>query len=90
MKDQFGVERGIGANTMGYPAFCNNDPPKDGNLMRDPYDGLPYYCAACGERMSDSVECGSPYCCMETKQAAEARQRRRRPMTTDKPLAEQG
>jgi len=49
---------------------------------RDPFDGQPYYCAVCGEPMNTSAECDSMECFPEAKATAEARQRRRRPLTT--------
>lgn len=51
-------------------------------MTRDPYDGKPYYCAACGDPMDVSAKCDSLECFPETRVAAENRQRRRRPQTT--------
>jgi hypothetical protein len=58
-------------------------------LDRDPYDGEPYYCSVCGAGLAELIACEEVECALETKAAAEARQRRRRPMTTAKPLGEQ-
>lgn len=55
---------------------------------RDKFDGLPYYCGLCGADPDEMANCHvadlADPCRLETKQAAEARQRRRRPMTTSK------
>lgn len=48
--------------------------------MSDPYDGKPYYCTTCGERYSP-FRCGQG-CQEETKETAQSRARRRRPMTS--------
>jgi hypothetical protein len=46
---------------------------------------MPYYCALCGLGFGEVMACEEADCCLETKQVAEARARRRRPMTTAKP-----
>jgi hypothetical protein len=59
-------------------------------MTRNQFDGLPYYCSTCGDPYPDAPCDESPALCkLETAGAAEARQRRRRPMTTAKPLGEQ-
>jgi hypothetical protein len=51
-------------------------------MNRDPYDGLPYYCALCGLGISEVISCDESECCLESKATAKARQLRRRPQTT--------
>jgi hypothetical protein len=48
---------------------------------RNPYDGLPYYCAACGAPLSEFNACEDD-CRLESKEVAEARMLRRRPVSS--------
>jgi hypothetical protein len=60
-------------------------------MSRSPFDGRPYYCGTCGADPDEQALCreplrsGGPNCRLETVHVAEARARRRRPMTTAKP-----
>ena len=50
--------------------------------MRTPYDGKPFYCTACGEEWTSA--CPSlPACKLESAEAAQLRQQRKRPKTSD-------
>ena len=49
------------------------------------FDGLPYYCAVCGVGIEEYHACDETECRIEAKEVAEARARRRRPITTAKP-----
>jgi hypothetical protein len=51
-------------------------------MSRDPYDGLPYYCALCGVEFDEVTVCEESGCCFESEAIAKARQLRRRPRTT--------
>ena len=49
--------------------------------MRDPYDGLPYYCVNCGERYTD--DCRDGDCVIESAAAAQSRALKRRATGSD-------
>jgi hypothetical protein len=51
-------------------------------IDRDPFDGEPYYCANCSAVCNDSNYrgCAEYPCKLESRETAQARRRRRRPM----------
>lgn len=52
-------------------------------MRRDPYDGKPYYCNSCGLGWAEFQACEDGPCELESDKAAQQRQRRRRPQTSD-------
>jgi len=52
-------------------------------VIRDPYDGQPYYCTVCGMGVGEDMACEDSVCELESEAVAQLRARRKRPVGSD-------